>query len=154
MLAHLESSERMKPLTALLGRDATTISRQTAGLEQRGLVKRSRCPEDGRATMAAITMSGVKLVERTLPMTLALRKRAMKGIFAADAAALARVLSQVLRNLTDEKDVEQPYPAIRKNASGDVSRVLYRLRGSSHFSGTAIARRLKQPTRKLLYKSG
>jgi DNA-binding MarR family transcriptional regulator len=99
VLAHLKGPERMKPLAELLGRDATTASRQIAGLEQRKLVKRSPCPEDGRATVVAITSPGTKLVERTMPMTIALRRRAMKGISAADSAALQRTLSQMLQNL-------------------------------------------------------
>ena len=102
VLAHLEAPERMKPLAELLGRDATTVSRQIAGLEQRKLVKRSPCPEDGRATVVAITGPGAKLVERTMPMTIALRRRAMKGISAVDSASLERTLSQMLQNLKKE----------------------------------------------------
>jgi DNA-binding MarR family transcriptional regulator len=102
VLAHLDGPEQMKPLAELLGRDATTVSRQIAGLEQRKLVKRSPCPEDGRATVVAITSPGAKLVERTMPMTIALRRRAMKGISAVDSAALERTLSQMLQNLKKE----------------------------------------------------
>jgi hypothetical protein len=39
-----------------------------------------------------ITKSGEKLVERTLPMTLELRKQAMRGISPADAKVMARAL--------------------------------------------------------------
>lgn len=102
VLAHLKAPERMKPLAELLGRDATTVSRQIAGLEKRKLVKRSPCPDDGRATVVAITSPGTKLVERTLPLTIALRRQAMKGISAVDSAALARTLAQMLQNLKKE----------------------------------------------------
>ena len=102
VLAHLDGPERMKPLAELLGRDATTVSRQIAGLERQKLVKRSPCPDDGRATVVQITKAGRKLVERTLPMTRALRKQAMKGISSADAKVLTRALLQMLRNLRQD----------------------------------------------------
>ena len=102
VLAHLDEPERMKPLAELLGRDATTVSRQIAGLEEAGLVQRSPCPDDGRATVVAITKVGAELVERTIPLTLALRGRAMKGITKADARTFVGVLSQMLANLRDD----------------------------------------------------
>ena len=40
VLAHLDGPERMKPLSEKLGRDATTVSRQVAGLEEAGLLER------------------------------------------------------------------------------------------------------------------
>lgn len=101
VLAHLDEPERMKPLAELLGRDATTVSRQIAGLEEAGLVQRSPCPDDGRATVVTITKAGAKLVERTTPLTLALRGRAMKGITKADTKTFVGVLSQMLANLSD-----------------------------------------------------
>ena len=93
----------MKPLAEKLGRDATTVSRQVAGLEEAGLVRRSPCPDDGRATVVTVTKAGIKLVERTIPLTLALRGRAMKGISKTDAKALLTALSQMLNNLEHEK---------------------------------------------------
>ena len=104
VLAHLDGPERMKPLAELLGRDATTVSRQIAGLERQKLVKRSPCPEDGRATVVRITKSGQKLVERTLPMTLALRKQAMQGISPAAAKVMTQSLLQMLQNLKQDGD--------------------------------------------------
>jgi DNA-binding MarR family transcriptional regulator len=102
VLAHMDGPEQMKPLAERLGRDATTVSRQIAGLEKAHLVKRSPCQVDGRATVVTITKAGRKLVERTIPLTLALRARAMKGISKADAKTLVSALSQMLDNLKDE----------------------------------------------------
>ena len=102
VLAHLDGPERMKSLAEKLGRDATTVSRQVARLEEAGFVKRSPCPEDGRATLVAISKAGVKLVARTLPLTLALRGRAMNGISEKDSQALVKALRQMLANLRDE----------------------------------------------------
>jgi DNA-binding MarR family transcriptional regulator len=102
VLAHLDGPERMKPLAEKLGRDATTVSRQIAGLEEAGFVRRTPCPEDGRATVVTATRAGRKLVERTIPLTLALRSRAMKGISKSDEKVLISTLSQMLNNLKDE----------------------------------------------------
>lgn len=102
VLAHLDGPERMKPLSEKLGRDATTVSRQVAGLEEAGLLERSPCPDDGRATVVAITKAGSKLVEQTIPLILALRGRAMKGISKAEAKTLVNVLSRMLNNLKNE----------------------------------------------------
>ena len=103
VLAHLEGPERMKPLAEKLGRDATTVSRQIAGLEEAEFVERRPCPEDGRATVVTITRAGSKLVERTIPLTLALRSRAKKGISKSDAEVLVNALSQMQNNLQHEK---------------------------------------------------
>ena len=103
VLAHLDGPEQMKPLAELLGRDPTTVSRQIAGLERQKLVQRSPCPNDGRATVAKITKSGQKLVERTLPMTVELRKQAMQGVSAADAKILTRALLRMLQNLQQDE---------------------------------------------------
>ena len=102
VLSHLDGPERMKPLSEKLGRDATTVSRQIAGLEEAGLVERSPCPDDGRATVVTITKAGSKLVEQTIPLTLALRGRAMKGISKAEAKTLVNALSRMLNNLKNE----------------------------------------------------
>ena len=103
VLTHLAEPERMKPLAEKLGRDATTVSRQIAGLEEAGLVQRSPCPDDGRATVVTATKAGVKLVEKTIPLTLVLRIQAMKGISNADAKALVRAMSQMLNNLRHQE---------------------------------------------------
>ena len=102
VLAHLDGPERMKPLSEKLGRDATTVSRQVASLEEAGLVERSPCPDDGRATVVTITKAGSKLVDQTIPQTLALRGRAMKGISKAEAKTLVNALSRMLNNLKNE----------------------------------------------------
>ncbi|MDF1746858.1 MAG: MarR family transcriptional regulator [Gimesia sp.] len=103
VLAHLDEPEQMKPLAEMLGRDATTVSRQISVLEKTGLVERYQHPEDVRSTVVSATKAGIKLVEKTLPLTITLRTQAMKEISSADANALVRGLSQMLKNLrTDE----------------------------------------------------
>ena len=99
VVAHMKKPEQMKRLAEMCGRDATTVSRQIASLENAGLVKRSSSPDDGRFNVVSITKKGQRLVERTIPMTLILKKKAMSGISPADAKALPRALKQMLDNL-------------------------------------------------------
>ena len=103
VLAHLDEWPQMKPLAEKLGRDATTVSRQIASLENAGLVERSPSPDDGRATVVSVTKQGKKLVKQSLPQTLALRKRAMKGVSEAENELLVRVLKLMLENLRNEE---------------------------------------------------
>ena len=99
VVAHMKKPEQMKRLAEMCGRDATTVSRQIASLENAGLVERSSSPDDGRFNVVSITKKGQRLVERTIPMTLVLKKKAMSGISPADAKALPRALKQMLDNL-------------------------------------------------------
>lgn len=69
LLDALESdpTQRLR-LSNLAGRTNATLprlSRVVSSLERRGLVERSACPEDGRATNAALTPLGAQLVVET-----------------------------------------------------------------------------------------
>ena len=102
VVAHMDAPETMKNLASLCGRNATTVSRQITALEKAGYVNRELCPDDGRAFVVSITAAGKKLVKKTIPMTLALRKRAMQGIAPKDARVVQAALQQMLENLSDE----------------------------------------------------
>lgn len=101
VVAHLDEPLRMAELADLLGRDPTTLTRQIEGLERAGLAQRSRDPSDRRAVIASATPAGVHMVERTMPLTLALRRRAMRGISQADENVLADGLRRMLKNLRE-----------------------------------------------------
>ena len=103
MLAHLDRPNRMTVLAELHGKDATTLSRQIDRLERAGLVQRERDPADGRAVVVTVTGGGMRLVKRTMPMTLALRRRAMQGIAERDEKVVIRALKQMLVNLRSEE---------------------------------------------------
>ena len=102
VLAHLDGPGRIKSLADMLGRDATTVSRQIVGLGEAGWVQRSTCPEDGRASVVTIPRAGSKLVERTIPWTRALRRRAMCAVSKSDSQALVRALKRMLSNLRED----------------------------------------------------
>lgn len=102
VMDHLHTPERMGRLADLLGRDTSTLTRQLDGLVKAGLVSRERCPQDGRSVRATITAKGSQLVDRIMPLALALRKRTMRGISQTDSENLVRSLFQMLENLRDE----------------------------------------------------
>ena len=103
VLMKMPGPQRMKALAEASGRDATTVSRQVAGLERSRLVKRSPCPDDGRATVVSVTAAGKELVNRTLKQTLELRERALHGLSKPERRALSRALQRMLKNLRDEE---------------------------------------------------
>ncbi|GGA04018.1 MarR family winged helix-turn-helix transcriptional regulator [Dyella caseinilytica] len=76
-------------LAELVGRDASTISRQIAKLEELGLVKRRPSKEDLRIKEATITRSGARTIE-------------------AIVNARRRLLSKLLQDWTEEERTNLP----------------------------------------------
>ncbi|GAA1245465.1 MULTISPECIES: MarR family transcriptional regulator [Janibacter] len=65
-----EATDRTLRMTALAAQTNSTLPRLShvvKRLEDRGLVERSRCPSDGRATNASLTDDGVRAVEAAAP---------------------------------------------------------------------------------------
>lgn len=104
VLAHLDSDRNMGSLAELLGRDPTTLKRQLSGLVKAGLLNRKTSVKDRRVVNISITAEGKALVQSTLPMTFALRDRAMKGISKSDRQTLVKTLLKMLKNLKTEED--------------------------------------------------
>lgn len=98
-LAHLNSAKSMAALAELLGRDPTTLKRQLNTPVKEGMVDRKPSATDLRVLEIAITAKGRALVDSTMPMTLALRERAMEGISEPDRKKLVRMLVKMLKNL-------------------------------------------------------
>ena len=91
----------MTSLAELLGRDPTTLKRQLNRPVKAGLVDRKPSKNDRRVVEIAITAEGRALVESTLPMTLALRERAMAGISEPDRQKLVKMLVKMLKNIKE-----------------------------------------------------
>lgn len=65
-----EATDRTLRMTALAAQTNSTLPRLShvvKRLEDRGLVERSRCPSDGRATNASLTDDGERAVEAAAP---------------------------------------------------------------------------------------
>lgn len=98
-LSNLSSAKNMGELSDILGRDATTLKRQLDNLAEMELIVREPSPQDRRRVVVVISDNGREMVDKTMPMTLALREQAMKNISNEDQKVLSQALSQMLKNL-------------------------------------------------------
>lgn len=89
-------------LIALLGLDASTVTRMVQRLEQAGFVRRERSATDGRAMMVASTAAGRALRDKVVEAWTELETRTLRGLDAAEVAELTRLLSKVAGNLSSD----------------------------------------------------
>ena len=98
-----EAPERTLRMTALAARTNATLprlSRVISGLEQSGLVVRRPCPEDRRATNAALTPAGWdKIVQAAPGHVAAVRELVIDPLTPSQLAQLGRSCDRLLSRL-------------------------------------------------------
>src|SRR3954471_20678617 len=98
-----EAPERTLRMTALARRTNATLPRLShvvRRLEERGLVERFPCPEDGRATNARLTESGWAKVVQTAPGHVAtVREQVIDALTPAQVKQLTAIAGAVLERL-------------------------------------------------------
>jgi DNA-binding MarR family transcriptional regulator len=104
MLAMLsEAPERTLRMTALAVRTNATLPRLShvvRRLEERGLVERFPCPEDGRATNARLTASGwAKVVESAPGHVATVRKNVIDALTPKQVKQLAEIAGAILERV-------------------------------------------------------
>jgi DNA-binding MarR family transcriptional regulator len=94
MLSHIEAAGgcRSVDLVRLYRLDKSTVSRQVADLERRGLVERSPDPAGGRGVLLQVTPRGAELLEEAARLRRTELDRRLAGWSRDDAAAFARLL--------------------------------------------------------------
>jgi DNA-binding MarR family transcriptional regulator len=94
LLSHLEASGgcRAVDLVRLYRLDKSTVSRQVADLEQRGLVRRSADPAGGRGQVLTVTERGAALLEDAGRLQRAELDRRLAGWSREDVETFARLL--------------------------------------------------------------
>lgn len=101
-----ESPDRTLRMTALAARTNATLprlSRVVAGLERAGLVTRTPCPSDRRATNAVLTEAGWAKVVQAAPGHVAtVRELVIDALTPAQQAQLARISERLLARLDPE----------------------------------------------------
>jgi DNA-binding MarR family transcriptional regulator len=70
----------------------TKVSRAVAGLEARGLLRRSPGSRDKREAVVALTETGAAMYREIVPLALAYERAVLAGMPAAEAAALDALL--------------------------------------------------------------
>jgi DNA-binding MarR family transcriptional regulator len=76
--------------------DKVTVSRATAALAERGLLKRQPSTADGRSHQLAFTTAGADLYATIVPTALAMEARASAVLSADDRATLMALLTRLL----------------------------------------------------------
>lgn len=101
-----ESPDRTLRMTALAARTNATLprlSRVVAGLERAGLVTRTPCPSDRRATNAVLTEAGWAKVVHAAPGHVAtVRELVIDALTPAQQAQLTRISERLLTRLDPE----------------------------------------------------
>ncbi len=91
---------RITDLAVWQGVDKSTITPQVRRLEQRGLVKRSPDPGDGRAALLTVTVKGRRTCERMDATAVAFISEALQEWPEEDREAFAALFSRFAENLT------------------------------------------------------
>jgi DNA-binding MarR family transcriptional regulator len=105
VLHHLAAagSSRQGPLAEALGLDASTVSRHVRALVEDGLVRAERDPHDGRATVLALTGTGMQSLGDRLRAHRTALQDATAGFTEDERAELVRLL-QKLADALQEKE--------------------------------------------------
>jgi DNA-binding MarR family transcriptional regulator len=113
LLARLsESPERTLRMTALAARTNATLPRLShvvRRLEDRGLVERFPCPEDGRATNARLTEQGWEKVVETAPGHVeTVREHVIDALTPAQTRQLRGIAEAILGQLDPDGTMSPP----------------------------------------------
>ncbi|MCZ9880849.1 MarR family winged helix-turn-helix transcriptional regulator [Arthrobacter sp. B2a2-09] len=80
---------------------SSAIAQRLNKLADRGLVVRSKDPDDKRGTVVTLTPEGKALVERVLPDHLATERSLIKGLGAEEQAKFMEVLGRIEANASE-----------------------------------------------------
>lgn len=95
-----EHTLRMTALASLTNSTLARLSHVVSRLEERGFVRREPCPEDRRATNAALTANGWAKVVATAPGHVGtVRQTVIDPLTAVDVADLDRIMGRILGSL-------------------------------------------------------
>jgi DNA-binding MarR family transcriptional regulator len=109
-----DGAMRLSDLSDSTSIEVSTLSRQITGMQQRGLVTRTRATDDARAVDVDFSAEGRAITSRIIPYAVAYETKALQGFGADDAATLRRLLTRLYQNLEEEDfPDEEPLAAAR-----------------------------------------
>ena len=108
-----EAPHRTLRMTALARQTNSTLARLShvvRRLEERGLVARTPCPEDRRATNAGLTTAGWAKVRRTAPGHAAVvRQKVIDPLTTEQVGQLTQITDAILRAIDPEATMSDTY---------------------------------------------
>ena len=81
-------------------KDAPTVTRMIALLENRRLVKKTNDTKDKRKSLISLSSAGQKLVEKMLPVVTDFRQEGWHGLTEEDALTFERIMEKINNNLS------------------------------------------------------
>lgn len=91
--------QSQKALGEKQGFDHSTIAKSVRRLENAGLVRREKSPDDGRVTLVYLTEAGMALERRTYAVCEELERRTVHGLTTEEQAQLIAISRKILPNL-------------------------------------------------------
>ncbi len=98
---HELKSPRLSDLAKQMNVSRPSATTMVQKLEKRGLVKRSPCPEDGRAFRLSITPKTLNILEKDREIYSALNNRIRKALPENELSRLEKLLSKVCDSIGD-----------------------------------------------------
>jgi DNA-binding MarR family transcriptional regulator len=96
---HFRAHQRLSDLAGHTSGDPSTLSRVVDGLIKRGLAQRDRSSEDARAIAVSLTVEGVALTEKIIPIAQLYERVALSGISEEEAGKLRGLLRRLYDNI-------------------------------------------------------
>ena len=101
LLSH-QGPMRLSALAAVLGLDASTVSRHARQLEDRGLLERTGDPDDGRASRVAVSTQGAACLAQGFETRRRLLTHALDDWTDEERETLRTLLHRLVRNVTTQ----------------------------------------------------
>jgi DNA-binding MarR family transcriptional regulator len=117
VLSNLSETEgyrwRLSDLAARMLWSKSRLSHHLTRMQQRGLVTREDCPEDGRSAVVVLTQGGLRAIQAAAPDHVASVRRHLIDLLSPDQiAALGDITETVLSHLAtlDQQPARRPAP--------------------------------------------
>jgi DNA-binding MarR family transcriptional regulator len=104
---------RLSDLAARMLWSKSRLSHHLTRMQQRGLVTREDCPEDGRGAVVVLTQGGLRAIQAAAPDHVASVRRHLIDLLSSDQiAALGDITQTVLSHLAtlDQQPARRPAP--------------------------------------------
>ncbi|MBZ9778911.1 MarR family transcriptional regulator [Psychroflexus sp. CAK8W] len=99
-------SEKGTPSTALgpkMGVESTSLSRTLKAMEEKGLIKRGKNPNDGRSVLIYLTDFGVEMRKFSKYVVLSFDEAVKNNISNEDLQTFIKVMDQINKIISDKK---------------------------------------------------